>query len=243
MTNRMTDVSRYLGALNFDRSLAEEGWAWGAGPFVTISRQAGAGGHALADALIAELGRRSGPGLGRGWRRFDQALIELVSKDRGLEESLRSLLSEEYFSGGHDALRQMFMRALPQDVALGRVFRCLRGLAGVGKVVILGRGGVCLTGNLPGGIHVRLVASRETRLARMQEIWKLPAAAAERRLDDLEKSRAAMIRDRFGREIEDPLLYDAVFNADRLGFPEIARWIADRVAAKAEALKLSTARA
>ena len=42
----------------------------------------------------------------------------------------------------------------------------VRALAEVGRVIIVGRGGVFITRDLPGGIHVRLVAPREWRVRR-----------------------------------------------------------------------------
>jgi len=243
MAEHLNDVSRYLDAVSFARGRSAEEWAWGQAPFVTISREPGAGGHALAEATLRALARRKDADWARGWQTFDDALMKLVESQPRLKSSLNSLLREEYFTAGHDVLRQVFLRSVPQDVVLGRVFRSLRGLAGVGKVVILGRGGACLTRDLPGGVHVRLCASRASRLQRLQELWGLPRLKTERKMRELEESRAALIRDHFGRDVGDPLLYDACWNADRVSFAEIADWVVDRLAALVPKLERSREKA
>src|SRR5579885_3134404 len=148
LPDHVSEVARYLDAMSFFKQRPETGWPWGAAPFVTISREAGAAGHALADAVVEALGGVKDDRLGKGWQTFDQALIELAGREPRLQRTLRDLLGEEYYSAGYDALRQMFFRVPPQSVVLGRVFHVLRGLANVGKVVILGRGGAVLTSDL-----------------------------------------------------------------------------------------------
>src|SRR5439155_5457825 len=129
----------------------------------------------------------------------------------------------DYYSGVSDYIRQLLIGSAPQDVTLGRVFHALRALAGAGKAVILSRGGVCLTRDLPGGVHVRLTAGRPSRRRTLQRHLLLSEAEAERKLDELEESRTALIRSHFHADIGDPLLYDAVFNVDRVAPAEIAR--------------------
>jgi hypothetical protein len=235
-TGNVSEVARYLDAMSFLKRRAETAWPWGAAPFVTISREAGSSGRALADAVVESLGGLQDDRLGKGWQTFDQALIELAGREPRLQSSLRELLGEEYYSAGYDTIRQMFFRVPPQSVVLGRVFHVLRGLAGVGKVVILGRGGAVLTHDLPGGVHIRLVASRRTRAQRLNREWKLDERRAEKKMDELDASRAKLIRDHFGVDPADPRLYDAVFNVDRVELSSVAEWVVDRVQKEARVL-------
>lgn len=230
MISHMSDVARYLDAMAFARAQAGP-WPLGHGPFVTISRQAGSGGHALAEAVMRELSRRDAA-WARDWQTFDHALIRMVDEDPRLRDALRALMTEEYYSKGHDMLRQFLMGSVPQDVVLARVFHAVRLLASVGRVVIIGRGAACLTGDLPGGVHVRLVAGRKPRLARLARQWELDPEATAKKMAEVDASRAALVRDHFHRDVDDAELYDAVFNVDRVPVDEVARWVVRRLETK-----------
>ena len=71
-------------------------------PLVTISRQAGAGGHRLAEALVAEIAGRGGS-LWQGWRVFDHELLRLISGDRRLEASRQLITSRILWLRGLEA--------------------------------------------------------------------------------------------------------------------------------------------
>jgi hypothetical protein len=233
--NHLGDVARFLDAVAFRKGEGKDasGGRW---PFVTISRQSGAGGQAVAEAIMTELDRRRERDLCRDWMSFDSTLLRLISKDPRARENLRAVLDDRYYSGVEDYMRQVLMGRAPQDIVLARVFRTLRMLAGAGKAVIVGHGGALVTKDLPGGVHVRLVAGRAARLATLRHRLFLSEPEARRRLDELEESRRSFFREHFGADIGDPLLYDAVWNTDRVAPSEIASWVVDRVELRARAL-------
>jgi hypothetical protein len=228
----VSDVARYLEAMTSRMVEAGSAHRFGHAPFVTISRQAGTGGHALAEAVLRALQRRGGDAF-KGWEIFDRALFQLLAQEPRLKVSMRYLLDEEYHSRLTDYFEQAFGWWSPQDVVLARIARSVRALAGAGKVIIVGRAGACATSDMSGGVHVRLVASAERRLAAIKRRTGLDDRAARRRLADLEESRSLLVRVHYKRDIGDPLLYDAVFNEDRLPSGEIAEWIAAEVEKKA----------
>jgi cytidylate kinase len=81
-------------------------------------------------------------------------------------------------------------------------------------------------------VHVRLVASpawRQSNLARREEIDVLHA---QERVEELESSRRRLVKSFFHRDIDDPLLYDAVLNVETLGASGAARVIAGLAEAK-----------
>lgn len=231
-----SDVARYLDSAAYRLTQAEPKPAFGHAPFVTISRQVGADGHALAEAVLDALARRPGGEPLQGWQVFDRALFTMISEDPTLKVSMRYLLDEEYHSRMTDYLEMALGSWTPQDVLQAKIFRYARALAGAGKVVIVGRGAACATADLPGGIHVRLVASPERRLQRVMRRTGLDERQARKRMDELEESRRLLVRVHFRRDVDDPLLYDAVFNEDRLPFGEIASWIASEAEKKAHLL-------
>lgn len=229
------DLARYLESFARSESLLGEPEP-GRRPFVTISRQAGAGGRTLAYALAAALERESEP-LWRGWQIFDQELCLRLAEDEELNVSLESLLREEYRSPMGDALAQLLAGASPQETVLRRLFKLMRALACSGKAILIGRAGCLVTKGLPSGVHVRLVASAEWRVRRLGRHLGVPLGEARRLAGEEDESRASLFRARFRRDIEDPLLYDAVFDAERVPFDEEAAAVVALLKARAARLR------
>jgi cytidylate kinase len=105
-------------------------------------------------------------------------------------------------------------------------------LARIGRAIVVGRGGNIITAKLKGGAHIRLVAPESVRLAHLKAHLKLDDKAAQKYLHDEDAGRRRYVKTNFDRDIEDPLLYDAVLNTATLGFERTADVIASMVAAK-----------
>jgi hypothetical protein len=176
-------------------STQEEGG--GAGPsFVTISRQAGAGGRTLGRALTRLL-NEADPG-DRPWTCWDHELIDRFSSAHGMPPKV-----VERFAAPPVPWIQLFVhglsRAEPGDpdefLIYRRIALNLRGLARLARCVIVGRGGACATEDMPGGVHVRLVAPLEYRIAHLANF--APGSSphdATSTLARLDRERAAFYR-------------------------------------------------
>jgi len=197
----------------------------GINPFITISRETGAGGHTLACALIDLFEKRGMT----GWRLFDAETCRALLADKGLWTSFRELASEEFHSAVEDALLQMFTGRPPQEIVYNRMFAAIRTFAVFGKVIVLGRGGACITANLPKGTHVRLVAPPAWRMERLKRIYGWDEKQARRYMIETDASRSALVRRCFNRNSDDPLLYDLTINVGRIPINETASLILEMV--------------
>lgn len=205
-------------------------------PFVTISRQAGAGGHSLAETLVQVFARQEDKALFGAWQVFDQRLCEIVAEDPRLKGSLDALLAEEVRSRADEVVTQLLRPTTDQSYVLDRVFRTVRMLAGVGKVIILGRGGSELTRGMGPGVSLRLVAPEPTRIERLvarDHCTERQARDDARRLDG---NRARLLKRYFGVDIDDPLRYDAVFNTGLLPVDTVAEAVAAALRHRAAAV-------
>ena len=203
-------VVHYLTAMaGAARAESRTTQAW---PFVTISRQAGAGGHALAEALLAEFTRRREEPLFQGWQLFDDEICRQVAANPKLKVLARSLAAERFTGPLEDFLTHALAGTSPQDTVARETFRVIAAVAAAGKSVIVGRGAACLLRHLPGGVQVRLIAPVEHRLPRVMERLDLDERAAQGYLRQRDGDRARLVRRWFRRDIEDPLLYDCVWN-------------------------------
>jgi len=214
--NHASIVRQYLRERRGEELVAESF------PFVTISRQAGAGGHALAREILRRLEKRHPGEFSEEWEVFDHKLCLLIAEDEKLGISFDRLLSEEYHSEVEEVVSDLLAQRSQRYAVYKRIFEIVRILATLGKCVIVGRGGMCVTGDMPLGVHIRLVAGEEVRVKRMMKLLEVGEAEAHRALREQDKSRHRMVKDFFGRDIDDPLLYDAVFNTERLAISEVA---------------------
>lgn len=201
-------------------------------PFVTISREAGAGGHTLARDILRQMEVKYPGDLSEGWEVFDHKLCMMIAQDAKLGVSFDSLLEEEYRSEVSQVIYEMVAQKASRYQVYKRIFEIVRILGTLGKCVIVGRAGMCVTHDLPLGVHVRLVASEETRVKRMMQMLECGEKEARRKVREQDRDRRRLLHDFFSRDINDPLLYDAVFNTEMMAVPEIAAVVVDMIGQK-----------
>lgn len=205
-------IDRYLAAQAASMRTTENNELPNIRPFVTISRQVGAGGHRLAQALLTAFGREKDRLLFGGWEVFDRRLCELVAEHPSYERSMGSLLSEEYRTKTDEFFQQIFGSAVDQEVLTQHVFRVVNAVASLGKGIIVGRAGSEVTRGLEPRVAVRLVAPIDLRIERVMEFYGLDERAARSEASRLDGYRARLLKRRFKVDIDDPLLYDATWN-------------------------------
>jgi cytidylate kinase len=162
-------------------------------PFVTISRQAGAGGRTLAKALAERLSEVDPSD--RPWAAWDGELVEKVASEQRIPASLIESLDLE---GPRRTMFREFLESLlaqrPQDdldefQVYRIVARTVRALARAGRSIIVGRGGVYATSDMPGGVHLRLVAPLQDRVRHMAELLHVPERQAAREVERIDRHR------------------------------------------------------
>jgi len=181
-------------------------------PFVTLSRQAGAGAHLVGTHLV-DLLNADDPDA--PWSLFDQELLRVVLEMHDLPRELARYMPEDRVHTVRSDLETILGLHPAPDTLIRRTNEAITAIAGIGHAVIVGRGGNVLTRAVPGGVHVRLVAEEATRRARIAGREELTATAATARLRQLDDARRAYLRDCFGADVDDPLGYDLVLNTTR----------------------------
>ena len=218
-TRSLENIQKYLSCQLRVAELAEQ--HHGAHrPFVTISRQAGAGGITIGEKLAASLSVHDSCGC--AWGLFDKGLVEKVIEEHKLPERLAPFLKEDKISEIRDILDDLLGLHPPEWSLVKRTSDTVLHLAQTGHAVLVGRGSNVLTRRLEGGFHVRLVAPFEPRLRHIQEYYRLGSVEAARFIQSEDAGREHYLKAFFGRRIDDPLLYDLVINTERVGYDEAA---------------------
>lgn len=192
---------------------------------VTISRQAGAGGHAFGERL-AELLRERMPGSGRPWTLFDKNLVERVLEDHHLPKSLERFMPEDKVSEMSDTIDELFGLHPPSWTLVRQTAETILRLVELGNVIILGRAANLVTSSLDSVFHVRLVGSKEKRSERIQRFRGLKAREALAQVRREDRGRERYVKKHFESDVADPLSYHLVINTDWLEPDEAAEWVA-----------------
>jgi cytidylate kinase len=193
---------------------------------ITLSRQSGCGAHTVTEKLAALLQSRAPKG-GCPWTVFDRNLMEQVLADHHLPERMARFIPEDRITEIDDVMNDLFGERPSAWTIVKQTSETILRLAELGNVILLGRGANVITARLSGVLHVRLIASLESRVQHMQQFEELTykAALARIRCEDLGRSR--YLRKYFNKDIEDPLLYHLVINTDLVSLDNTAKLIAE----------------
>jgi cytidylate kinase len=188
-------------------------------PFVTISQEPGAGGTELAERLVAALNVVD-PG-DRPWTCWDRELVARVAADLHVAEQIIDSLEErdhswlsEFLAGlthlsGHDHSSEAEVYS--------KTATAIRALARAGRTVIVGRGGVFVTRQMPGGVHVRIVAPFDDRVRHTARHLHLSHNDAAARVREQERNRATFFRRYWPTTNLDAATFAATLNGAQIG--------------------------
>jgi cytidylate kinase len=179
---------------------------------IAISRQAGAGGAPIARAVGDLL----------GWPVYDQELLTLIAKEKGLHAQLLEHLDERYVSWIEGIAASFATQSTSlEGVYLKELLALVASLGKAGHGVIVGRGASQLL-HLESTLRVRIVAPRPVRVANTEKRLGITKAEAERWVDRTDTERENFVRYHFRQDPADPLAYDLILNSGRYSTGECA---------------------
>lgn len=176
-------------------------------PVVTVSRQHGAGGAAVAKTLATDLGLDL----------FDREIIQRIADSAHLSERVVSSLDEkdrELLADWLSALSShSYLSAMEYRYHLSRV---VGAVAHHGGAVILGRGAHLILGQGE-ALRVLVVAPLEARVRAVMDREGLGERDARQRIVTVEADRKAFLMKHFHADFADPTTFDLVVNTAVLG--------------------------
>ena len=100
-------------------------------------------------------------------------------------------------------------------------------LAGMGRVIMVGRGAEVITQLLPDVLHVRLVAPLSKRITHAEEFYGLSPNAATMKVSEEDRARRRYLSRYFDADCDNPLLYHLVINTAKTGLAGAAEIIVE----------------
>jgi hypothetical protein len=157
-------------------------------PFITITWQPGA----ERISLPAQLARKLTDSQPRepAWSYGDVELVQKVSASCHIPAEAIVALEQSGYSWLEDLLTGISGRT-DQLVIFHRIRDEIRERARAGHAVLVGHGSVYMTRDLPGGLHVRLIAPLELRISNTAKRLNIPMEQAERLVRRLDRERQA----------------------------------------------------
>lgn len=203
-------------------------------PFITIAREAGAGGWSLAKWLVEHFNKTAHEDA--RWTCWDRELVEKVANDNHISTQLVESLGETRHSWLDDFIEGITIsQAGASEIQVcRRMAGTIRTLALAGRVVIVGVGGVFITRSMPGGTHIRLVAPLDWRIDFMARKLNCDHAAAADYVKRTEANRAAFFKRYWAHASLEPTTFDATYNTAMLSEEQLVASVAALVNAKSK---------
>jgi cytidylate kinase len=195
---------------------------------VTISREYGAAGLAVADGVAQALGYYLlTDDLQASVARQLGTSQEVVAARAGAEPPLAERVLGGLEAGSPESIAGMPASAVdPFDADVRRELeRGIRERAALGDVVILGRMASVVLAGSPGMLRVFLTAPKAWRIERLCESFGFTAARAKAEIDRVDARRRNYARERFGVVWGGPDGYDLVVDTSRFGIEGAVRLI------------------
>ncbi|MEN8152020.1 MAG: cytidylate kinase-like family protein [Planctomycetota bacterium] len=190
--------------------------------FVTVSRQAGAGGTSVAVALARLLNAEEGS---VPWTVFDRELVKAVIHHHGLPREVERFLTEDAVPELQTIFTEFFGGVTSRRGLTARTSETILRLARMGRAILVGRASHIVTRRLPGGLHVRLIASTGRRIERIRKLTGQSESEARTEVASRDRGRRSYVRKYFRSDVTDPMEFDLVLNTDRLTYIDAARVI------------------
>ncbi|MGO4879846.1 MAG: AAA family ATPase [Bryobacteraceae bacterium] len=181
---------------------------------VTMEREYGAGGSAIARKLAAHL----------NWKVWDQALTAEIARMARCDQNSVARLEERvdplFYRLMKVFMRGSYERSLPvpglenldADSMVVFMQRVIESAAAAGNCVIVGRGAPYLLRGRPDAFHVFVYAPVEEKIRRVRELGKSESEAVEL-VEAIDQERATFVKKYFGKEWPSRHLYHLMINS------------------------------
>jgi len=182
---------------------------------LTVSREFGSGGGRIAKTIAERL----------GWKLLDGALIDAIACEGHVHTNVVNRF-DEHVENWLQRLNRQAMKgaAMAAGVALGEetcfdpdvmtdlTKRIIEHAYTDGNCVIVGRGAQCILQAKPDVFHVFVYAPFRVKVHRLRTRLE-PGANIEQRIHTVDTERAHYLRLRYGKEWNNPHLYDLMISS------------------------------
>jgi cytidylate kinase len=177
------------------------------GPYIAVSREAGAGGDTISRIVGQKL----------GWDVLDKELLDFMTQRYNMPRDMLDIVDETRANWFYDVIGTFIdARIVSHDKYVVHLQRILYLAALHGRVVFVGRNAQAI---LPreSGIAVRIVAPKEHRIQRVMKLREVDRREAAAIIHDIDTGRNDFCQRYFHHDLTNPLHFDLTINTERFG--------------------------
>lgn len=220
----LTHTDSYIFAESRQTSTPWMGYPVPSDGFVTIARQSGSGASSFARMLARHLNAEASAG--KTWTILEGNLTARLLEECEMPAYLCRFLPEDKTPEPHAFIGEMI--GLHPNIwsLLEKTNRAMREIARRGNVILVGRGANFVTADVPGGIHIRLVAPPEKRahnIARLYDVSEDEAKVINAKRDAASRRYVSA---NFNANTEDVRAYNLVLNTAQVQLAEAVKMVA-----------------
>jgi cytidylate kinase len=199
---------------------------YGSGAVVTISREYGCPAKLVAQKLSEVLSEMKDPsGLKHQWKWYSKEILDESARQLQLDPSkIKYVFDYEKKSSLEDFFSSFSQYYQSDRKIRSTIGKVIRELAMQGHAIIVGRGGIAITRDMPNSLHINLQAPLEWRAVRISQRYDCPIEKARASCIDTDKKREEF-RDYFQGKNTDYTWPDITFNCMTLTIDEIVTTI------------------
>lgn len=210
-----------------DRIHEQDGRYKEPGPVITISREYGCPSKIIAARLSEELTRKMFvKGKEIKWKYVTKEIM--AESARALEvdpEKIKYIFNYEQKSVVDDIITAQFNKYYKSERKIrNTIAKVIRNMAHEGNVIIVGRGGVAITHDIPRSLHIMLEAPLDWRTVRVAENYNISQEEARKNAIEIDKKRREF-REYFQGKESDYTQFDLTFNCMAFSIEEIVHII------------------
>lgn len=178
------------------------------GPFLTISRQTGCNGSGIAADLVRALKKKD-----KSWKFINKEILEESATQLKIDPSrIKYVFDSIKRTHADDVIAALSSRYYKSDKAVRKtITEVLRHYATAGKVIMVGRAGVATTKDMPGGIHIRLIAPYDWRVTSLKRRKSFEHVKVDTFIREHDKKKRKLIEDFCGKTINE-IQFDLTIN-------------------------------
>jgi cytidylate kinase len=219
----------YIDLLKYtsDRLHEHDGLHKEPGPVITFSREYGCPSKIVAGRLSEELTRKMFvKGKEIKWKYVTKEIM--AESARALEvdpDKIKYVFDYEQKSMLESIISAQFNKYYKSERKIrNTIAKVIRNMALEGHVIIVGRGGVAITHDIPRSLHIMLEAPLDWRLLRVAENYKISLDEARKSAIEIDKKRKEF-REYFQGKGSDYTRFDLTFNCMTFSIEEMVHII------------------
>jgi len=195
-------------------------------PIVTVSRQSGSRGSYFASRLAQKL----------GYQRIHREVIDAICTSSGYRSRLVEALDENFRTDLQVLVDAIITGQAVDNIDYARhLCHVVLSMSRLGGVVVVGRGSNFILGPQR-GFHIRFVCPLERRVHNLITYKSISEKEAREYIQESDQHRSRFVKSVFGADINDPLHYDLVINAEFIDVEELVTMAIEAIKGKMDKL-------